>query len=146
MHTYSYKSTEIYTHETLFKTYHFITSHEFTSNISLSNPTLAPTVPLSLSATAVSSTSIQFIWNQPSTLNGIIHDYKVKYKVSSDSNFGSPISVGKQLTYNAIGLKPFTDYELQVCQSPFKPPPFASIGYCGLSSYISCYFYIHISW
>jgi len=73
-----------------------------------------PTVPLSLSATVVSSTIIQLTWNQPSTLNGILHDYKVRYKVSSDSNFGTPISVGAQLIYNVTGLKPFTDYELQV--------------------------------
>ena len=114
----------MYTHETLCITYHFITSHAFTSNVSLFNPTLVPTVPLSVSATAVSSTIIQLTWNQPSTLNGILHDYKVKYKLSSDSNFGTPISVGTQLTYNFSGLKPFTDYELQVHQSSLKSPPF----------------------
>jgi len=83
-------------------------THEVTTNQGF------PTVPLSVSATAVSSTIIQLTWNQPSTLNGILHDYKVKYKLSSDSNFGTPISVGTQLTYNFSGLKPFTDYELQV--------------------------------
>ena len=103
-----------------------------------------PTVPLSLSATVVSSTIIQLTWNQPSTLNGILHDYKVRYKVSSDSNFGTPISVGAQLIYNVTGLKPFTDYELQVCQSPSKLPHFTLIGYCGLCSYILCYFFTSV--
>ena len=132
--------TEIYTHKTLCITYHFITSHALASNISLFNPTLVPTVPLSLSATAVSSTSIQFRWNQPYTLNGVLHGYKVRYKLSSDSNFGTPISVGTQLTYSVTGLKPFTDYELQVHQFSFESPPFALIGYCGLCSYILCCF------
>ena len=99
-----------------------------------------PTAALNLSATAVSSTIIQLAWNQPSTLNGILHGYKVRYKLLSDSNYGTPISVGTQLTYNVTGLKPFTDYEMQVCQSPFKPPSFALIGYCGLCSYILCCF------
>ena len=75
---------------------------------------LVPTHPLSLSANALSSTSIQLKWSQPSTLNGKLYGYKVRYKSFFDSNFGTPISVGKQLTFNIIHLKPFTDYQLQV--------------------------------
>ena len=100
-----------------------------------------PTAPLSLSATAVSAISIQLTWNQPSSLNGVLHDYRIRYKLSSDSSFGTPISADTQLTYNAVGLEPFTDYELQVCQSSFKPPPFPLIGYYDLCSYLLFYFF-----
>jgi len=81
---------------------------------SLFNPTLVPTAPLNLSANASSATSIQLAWNQPKLLNGALHDYKIRYKLPSDTNFGTPIIAGTQLTYNVIGLKPFTYYELQV--------------------------------
>ena len=81
----------------------------------LFNPTLEPTAPMGFSASPSSATSIQLAWNQPELLNGILHDYRIRYKLSSDSNFGTSISAHKQLTYNVVGLTPFTEYEIQVC-------------------------------
>ena len=95
-------------------------SRPFTSNNYLFNPTLVPTAPLNLTANATSASSIQLAWNQPVLLNGALHDYKIRYKLPSDSVFSAPISVGMQLTYDVVGLSPFTDYELQVRQFSFK--------------------------
>ena len=108
-----------------------------TSNISLLNPTLVPTAPLSLSASGSSASSIQLSWNQPTALNGILHDYRVRFRLSSDLSFSTPISAGTQLTYNVPSLKPFTDYELQVHQSSFASLA-AVIAYFGLYFYILC--------
>ena len=83
--------------------------------MSLFNPTLEPTAPLRLSAIPSSPTSIHLAWIQPTLLNGILNDYRIRYKPSSDSNFSTSISARKQLTYNVVGLIPFTEYEFQVC-------------------------------
>ena len=99
---------------------YFNRSHAFSTNSSLFNPTLVPTAPLNLTANATSVTSIKLAWNQPVLLNGALHDYKIRYKLSSDSVFSAPISAGMQLTYIVAGLTPFTDYELQVRQFAFK--------------------------
>ena len=75
-----------------------------------------------LSANPSSATSIQLTWSQPAELNGILHNYRIRYKLSSDLNFGAPISAGKQSAYNVTGLTPFTNYELQVHQFSFESP------------------------
>ena len=31
-----------------------------------------------------------------------------------DANYSSPISVGRQMNYTIVGLKPYSDYELKV--------------------------------
>ena len=77
----------------------------------------ASTAPLNVSATAISATSIQLTWNQPTSFNGILHDYSIRYKLSSNLTFGTSISAGIQLSYTVNGLRPFATYELQVCQS-----------------------------
>ena len=89
-------------------------SRAFTSNSSIVNLVLVSTAPLNLSANTSSATSIQLAWIQPTLLNGALHDYIIRYKLLSDSNFSIRISAGTQLSYNVIGLIPFTDYELQV--------------------------------
>ena len=99
---------------------YFNGSRAFSSNSSLFNPTLVPTAPLNLTANATSATSIKLAWNQPTSLNGNLHDYKIRYTLPSDSVFSAPISVGMQLTYDVADLTPFTDYELQVRQFSFK--------------------------
>ena len=75
---------------------------------------LASTAPLNVSATAISATSIRLNWNQPASFNGILHDYKVRYKLSSDAVYVSPFGIGKQLNYIVDNLKPYANYELQV--------------------------------
>ena len=91
-----------------------------------------PTPPLNLSANASSATSIQLAWSQPISLNGALHGYRIRYKPLSASNYGTPIIAGTQLTYNVMSLKPFTYYELQVCQSSIELLKFAIMGYYGL--------------
>ena len=75
---------------------------------------LVATAPTNLAASAISATSIRLTWNQPTSLNGILHDYKVRYKMASEANYGASISVDKQLTFTATILKPYTDFEFQV--------------------------------
>ena len=72
---------------------------------------------MNVSATAISATSIQLTWNQPTSFNGILHDYSIRYKLSSSSTYGTSISAGMQVAYTINGLRPFTLYELQVCLS-----------------------------
>ena len=74
----------------------------------------ASSAPTNVSATAVSSTSIRLTWNEPASLNGILHDYKIRLKLASDVAYGTSVSVGQQLNYTVNSLRPFTDYELQV--------------------------------
>ena len=40
---------------------------------------VAPSVPRYVEARAVSSTSINVTWSEPSMLNGIVHHYNVRY-------------------------------------------------------------------
>jgi len=74
----------------------------------------ASTAPLNVSATAISATSIRLTWNQPTSFNGILHEYSIRYKPSSHSTYGTSISAGMQVDYTVNGLKPFTSYQLQV--------------------------------
>ena len=67
-----------------------------------------------MSATAISATSIVLKWRQPALFNGILYDYKIRYKLALDANYSSPISVGRQLNYTIIGLRPYSGYELKV--------------------------------
>ena len=78
---------------------------------------LVSTAPLNVSATTTSATSIRLTWNQPTLVNGILHDYTIRYKLSSSLAYGRSLSVGMQVDYTINGLKPYTSYELQVCQS-----------------------------
>ena len=72
------------------------------------------TAPQNVSAIANSATSILLTWRQPASFNGILHDYRIRYKLALDANYGSPISVGRQMNYTIVGLRPYSDYELKV--------------------------------
>ena len=72
------------------------------------------TAPQNVSATAISATSILLKWKQPALFNGILHDYKIRYKLALDSNYSSSIGVGRELNYTIVGLKPYSDYEFKV--------------------------------
>ena len=111
-------------------------SRAFTSNSSIFNPTLVPTAPLNLSANSTSATGIRLAWNQPTLLNGALHDYKIRYKLLSDSHFSTPISAGMQLTYDVAGLTPFTDYEFQVRQFSFTSYDCKLAGCCVVFYYL----------
>ena len=69
---------------------------------------------MNVSAIAISATSILVIWSQPTRFNGILHDYKIRYNLSSDVAYGNFITAGNHLHYTVNDLNPFTDYELQV--------------------------------
>ena len=75
---------------------------------------IVSTPPTSISATAISATSIVLTWSQPASYNGILHDYKVRYKRTVDSAYGTSFSAGLKLNYTINGLIPFTVYEVQV--------------------------------
>ena len=74
----------------------------------------AASAPTNVSAIAISTTRIFLTWSQPSLLNGILHDYKIRLKLASDVTYGSSISAGIQLHYTINGLRPFTVYDIQV--------------------------------
>ena len=98
---------------------------------------LASTAPRNLSAIANSSKSIHLTWNQPTSFNGIFHNYKVRYKLISDTNFGTPIIIGTKVAYTVNGLRPFADYEFQVCHTSSQLPTVTwtaehSASYCTL--------------
>ena len=71
----------------------------------------APATPTAVSET---SRSIKVTWNEPSPLNGILHNYQIQYK-KSDASFSPSISVDKHIREKVIdGLDPYTSYEFQV--------------------------------
>ena len=74
----------------------------------------AGSAPTNVSATALSSTSIRLTWSEPVSLNGILHDYKIRLKLASDVTYGTSFSVGQLMNYTVNSLRPFTDYEVQV--------------------------------
>ena len=78
---------------------------------------LASTAPINASATVISETNILLTWNHPISFNGILHDYKIRYKLASDSIYGSSVSAGSRPFYIIKNLRPFSDYDFQV--SPF---------------------------
>ena len=129
-HTHIHIGMQTHATECIALSSHFMRNHPFTSNSSLFNPTLVPTAPFNLTANATSASSIQLAWNQPILLNGALHDYKIRYKLPSDSVFRSLISAGMQLTYDVSGLTPYTDYELQVRQCSFNSQSSTIAGYC----------------
>ena len=67
-----------------------------------------------MTAIAVSATSILLKWRQPASFNGMLHDYRIRYKLALDANYSSPKSVGRQLNYTIIGLRPYSDYDMKV--------------------------------
>ena len=73
--------------------------------------------PQNVSAIAISAMSILLKWTEPASLNGILHDYRIRYKLAMQTTYNSPISVGRQLNYTIVGLRPYSDYELQVMPS-----------------------------
>ena len=75
---------------------------------------LASTAPINASATAISATSILLTWNFPLSFNGILHDYQIRYKLASDSIYGSSFSVGGRPFYIIKSLRPLSDYDFQV--------------------------------
>ena len=75
---------------------------------------LASTAPRSVSATAISATSIRLTWVQPYAINGILYDYKIRYKLASDASYGSSFSARDRLFSIISSLRPFTDYDFQV--------------------------------
>ena len=74
----------------------------------------AATAPRNVSATAISVRNIQLTWMEPIFLNGILNEYKVRYKVASDTSYGSSYSAGSRTLFILHGLKPCTDYDFQV--------------------------------
>ena len=74
----------------------------------------AASAPTNVSATALSSTSIRLSWSEPASLNGILHDYKIRLKLSSDVTYSKSVSIGQQLKYTVYSLKSFTQYEFEV--------------------------------
>ena len=75
---------------------------------------LASTAPINASATVISETSILLTWNHPISLNGILHDYKIRYKLTSNSEYGSSFSAGDRPFYIINNLRSFTEYDFQV--------------------------------
>ena len=75
---------------------------------------LASTAPRSVSATAISASSIRLTWSQPYAINGILHDYKIRFKLASDSEYGSSFSAGDRPFYIINNLRSFTAYDFQV--------------------------------
>ena len=72
------------------------------------------TPPTNLSATALTINIINISWSEPTSFNGILHDYKIRYKISYDASYVSPISVGRQMNYTVNDLRQFTRYDFQV--------------------------------
>ena len=70
--------------------------------------------PTNVSATALSATSILLTWNLPTLVDGRLHDYKVRYKLSSNSTYGGTVTAGNQFHFIVNDLDPFAEYELQV--------------------------------
>ena len=75
---------------------------------------LASTAPINTSATVISATSILLTWNHPISFNGILHDYKIRYKLASDSRYDISFSAGGRPFYVVSSLSPFTAYDFQV--------------------------------
>ena len=75
---------------------------------------LASTAPINVSATVISATSILLTWNLPMSFNGILHDYQIRYKLASDSRYGSSVSAGDRPFHIINNLRPFADYDFQV--------------------------------
>ena len=72
------------------------------------------TAPQNVSATAISATNIFVVWTRPASSNGILHDYKIRYKAAANFTYGTSISAGLTLNYTISDLYPFTEYEIQV--------------------------------
>ena len=78
----------------------------------------AASAPINVSATGISSTRITVSWSEPISLNGILHDYNIRYKLSSDVIYNNSVSAGTQLNHTIGNLRPYSAYDFEV--SPFS--------------------------
>eukprot|EP00794_Sanderia_malayensis_P007927 gene7927-8782_t len=74
----------------------------------------AATTPTSVAVTPLSATEINVTWEIPSPMNGILHNYQIRYKKSSDQSFSPFVNAGKLLSKTINKLEAYTDYEFQV--------------------------------
>ena len=75
-----------------------------------------PTAPRSFMVVDVGDTTVTLSWMPPDPPNGIITDYRVRYRrhgSTSDSDYVAE-NVGTVLTYTVTNLMTGTEYELQV--------------------------------
>eukprot|EP00794_Sanderia_malayensis_P016255 gene16255-17897_t len=71
-------------------------------------------MPGNFAVVVVDDKTVLAIWNEPKSLNGILHDYQIRYKELKNFTFLPTISAGKSLSHNVKDLQPFTSYAFQV--------------------------------
>ena len=77
---------------------------------------VAPTAPTSLTVDDVNNTAVTLSWMPPNIRNGIITQYELQYRRSSDSMYISFIN-SSVLTATVTALLPSTDYQFRVAAS-----------------------------
>ena len=84
----------------------------FSINISQSLASSAPPRPV---AVCKELNRVKVTWEKPSLVNGILHDYRIRYKREMDNDFQAIVIVDKAITEKLIeGLHFNTSYEFQV--------------------------------
>ena len=75
---------------------------------------IAASAPTNVSAVILSATVVQLTWEPPTSPHGILHDYRIRYKLASNASYGASINIGKKLTVTVGELMGYSDYEFQV--------------------------------
>eukprot|EP00794_Sanderia_malayensis_P008095 gene8095-8963_t len=74
----------------------------------------SPTAPVNVTALSLSDTVIRITWKEPKLINGLLHDYQIRYKKSLDSSFLPNVNAGRNLSHRIKNLHAFTSYDFQV--------------------------------
>ena len=77
---------------------------------------IAPGAPTNLTPLSVTSTSIQFSWNQPDSeeVNGVLRRYTIYWTEKQGGSRSSDFVDGNITVFTITGLKKYFEYTLQV--------------------------------
>eukprot|EP00794_Sanderia_malayensis_P008093 gene8093-8960_t len=72
------------------------------------------TAPTNITLTPLSATEITVTWEMPASMNGILHNYQIRFKKSSEKAFITFVASANELSRIMDNLDAFTDYVIQV--------------------------------
>ena len=105
---------------------------------------VVPTAPTSLTVDDVNNTAVTLSWMPPNMPNGIITQYELQYRRSSDLINISFIN-SSALNATVTGLLPSTDYQFRVAASTVVGQgPYTEIPQTTTGKYSGAYMYMHM--
>lgn len=72
-------------------------------------------MPLEISATSLTSSTIELMWSAPITRNGIIRNYQITYfPTNNASDVSEEYTGGESFEFTITGLRAYTNYSVSI--------------------------------